>query len=167
MATIANALNALCLMTDQLSPVLPAIETQPVILLVEDDPNDALIAERAIKQSGIARWIIRLHDGDEAIKYLSGEAPYSDRKASPLPVLILLDLKMPRVSGFDVLTWIRERPEVASIPVVVLTGSGLARDRTEAEKLGAVGYEVKPVDFNDLLDIVENIGTRWLKPAQN
>jgi CheY-like chemotaxis protein len=154
-------------MTDQLSPVLPAIETQPVILLVEDDSNDALIAERAIKQSGIARWIIRLHDGEEAIKYLSGQAPYNDRKTSPLPVLVLLDLKMPRVSGFDVLAWIHNQPDLASIPVVVLTGSGLARDRSEAEKLGAVGYEVKPVDFNDLLDIVGNIGTRWLKPTEN
>jgi len=69
---------------------------------------------------------------------------------------------MPKTTGFDVLAWLHARPEMASIPVVVLTGSGLASDRTEAQKLGAVGYEVKPVDFTALITIVKSIGVRWL-----
>ena len=70
-------------MSGQPSPLLPAIKTEPVSLLVEDDSNDALIAERAFKQAGVAHWMIRLHDGEEAIKYLSGQPPYEDRKANP------------------------------------------------------------------------------------
>ena len=161
-----DAVTVLGFMISEASPVLPAIETMPAILLVEDDPNDALIAQRAFKQAGVPHWIIRLPDGEEAIKYLSGKGQYSDRKANPLPVLVLLDLKMPKITGFDVLTWIRTRPELASIPVVILTGSGLERDRAEAQKLGAVGYEIKPVDFNALLNIIHSIGTRWLKPVE-
>jgi CheY-like chemotaxis protein len=150
-------------MDSQLEPAPQATENQRVILLVEDDDNDALLARRALARAGVLHRIIHLIDGEEAVKYLSGEPPYQDRVANPIPALVLLDLKMPKITGLDVLTWLQTRPDLASLPVVVLTGSIQERDRTNAQKLGAVGYEVKPVDFSALLNIVQNIGTRWLK----
>jgi CheY-like chemotaxis protein len=128
-----------------------------LILLVEDDPNDALIAQQALRKAGISNPITHLQDGEEAIQYLSAEAPFADRAKYPLPCLILLDLKMPKYSGFDVLEWIHTRPEVARIPVVVLTGSIYAEDRRRAHTLGALAYEIKPVDHSGLAAIAKNI----------
>jgi CheY-like chemotaxis protein len=154
-------------MNGQPHPAPTATETQPIILLVEDEPDDALLAKRALERAGVAHRIVHLKDGEEAIKYLSGEAPYNDRNAHPLPILVLLDLKMPKINGFEVLTWLQSRKELASIPVVVLTGSVHDRDRLDADKLGAVGYEIKPLDFPTLLDIVQGIGNRWLDRPPN
>ncbi len=148
-------------MTDERGPALP------VILLVEDDPNDAVLAERALAKGCVPHRVFRLHDGDEALNYLRGEPPFNDRKAHPLPILILLDLKMSRVTGFQVLTWLKTRPELSAIPVVVLTGSILGRDRAEAHCLGAAGYEIKPVEFTALLNIIQSIGIRWLNQPSN
>ena len=131
-----------------------------VILLVEDDLNDALLAEKALRKAGILHPIIHLNDGEEAIKYFSGEAPFDDRTRHPLPMLVLLDLKMPKLTGFDVLTWLQNRPELAAIPVVVLTGSIHPEDIANAKKLGAVGYEVKPVNFAQLVSMAETLRFR-------
>src|SRR3954471_2172026 len=110
----------------------------PIILLVEDDPNDALLAERALRKAGVTHKIIHLHDGEEAIKYLGGESEFTDRVKHPLPRLVLLDLKMPKLTGFDVLTWLQSRPEIAAmVPVVVLTGSIHPQDIEDARRLGA------------------------------
>jgi CheY-like chemotaxis protein len=151
-------------MNGQPTSTSPATADQRVILLVEDDSNDALLCKRALARTGMPHRLMHVLDGEEAIKYLSGEAPYNDRQAYPAPALILLDLKMPKITGLDVLTWLQTRPDLAALPVVVLTGSIHERDRTDAKKLGAVGYEVKPVDFSALLGIIQNIGTRWLNP---
>jgi CheY-like chemotaxis protein len=128
--------------------------TSQVILLVEDDHNDALLAQRALKDAGAAQRVVHLCDGEEAIKYLNGDPPYQDRQTHPPPALVLLDLKMPKLTGFDVLAWLQERPQLAAhIPVVVLTGSIHGEDMKRAKQLGAVGYEMKPVAFIDLVQI--------------
>ena len=130
------------------------------ILLVEDDPNDALISQKALRKAGVSNPIIHLHDGEEAMQYLSGEPPFDDRAKYPAPILILLDIKMPKFTGFDVLEWMQTRPGVADIPVVVLTGSIYADDRRRAQHLGAIGYEIKPVDHSELAAIASNIRLR-------
>lgn len=128
-----------------------------VILLVEDDPNDALITQQFLGRAGITHRVVHVKDGWEAINYLAGKAPFNDRLACPLPVLILLDLKLPKYSGFDVLTWLLTKPALAKIPVVVLTGSIHAEDRKRATELGAIGFEIKPVDTTQFTAIVNNI----------
>src|SRR2546423_7600514 len=110
----------------------------PVILLVEDEEDDAFLEQRALEKSGVPHRLIWVQDGEEAINYLSGEPPFDDRKSHPLPVLVFLDLKMPKVCGLEVLAWLKTRPDLASLRVVVLTGSILATDRAEAQRLGAV-----------------------------
>jgi CheY-like chemotaxis protein len=135
-------------------------DTAP-ILLVEDD---ALVAERALRKAGVSTPIQRIHNGEEAINYLAGYTPFHYRARYPLPSLILLDLKMPKLTGFDVLTWLQSRPELRSIPVVVLTGSMLPSDRQQAQQLGAVGFEVKPVEFEHIVAIAQNVKLRLSNP---
>ena len=137
-----------------------------IILLVEDDPNDALLAQRALQRAGASQEILHLQDGEEAINYLSGKPPFGDRSRYPMPSLVLLDLKMPRMSGFDVLSWLQAQPQLAALPVVVLTGSIEPQDFENAKKLGAVGYEVKPIDFGKLVEIAKGIDARWLGQLQ-
>jgi len=132
------------------------------ILLVDDDPNDVLLVQRAMKKAGLSYPLIHKLDGEETIDYLSGKPPYSDRTKYPLPALILLDIKMPKMSGFDVLTWIQNQLFLTKIPVVILTASSRIEDQNEAEKLGAAGYRTKPVDFADLVNIIRDVDARWL-----
>ena len=133
------------------------MEPAPVILLVEDDPNDALITQKALRQVGLNHKVIHVHDGWEAMTYLAGKPPFNDRSTCPLPVLILLDIKMPKYSGFDVLTWLHSRSELAKVPVVILTGSIYEGDRKRATELGAIGYEVKPVDSTSLVEMANRL----------
>jgi CheY-like chemotaxis protein len=135
-----------------------------VILLIEDDENDALIATRALRQAGVTSPITHLRDGEEAINYLSGFSPFHDRSVHPLPNLILLDLKMPKFTGLDVLTWLQSQPDLAKIPVIILTGSVHPEDRKEAKRLGAVGYEVKPVEFEHIVAIAQTVKLRLPQP---
>jgi CheY-like chemotaxis protein len=150
------------IMSALLSPEPSASSTTGVILLVEDDHDDAVISQRALTMAGIRNRVIHLRDGEEAIKYLSREFPYDDPRENPLPALVLLDLKMPKLGGFDVLNWLKERRELSATPVVVLTGSIQQRDRIEAGGLGASAFQVKPVDFTDLITIIQDIGSQWL-----
>src|SRR3954467_409184 len=96
-----------------------SVEKGPVILLVEDDVDDAFFVERALNKAGVQHQLVHLRDGAEAIRYLRGEGDYQDRKENPMPSLILLDLKMPTVSGLEVLSWLQKRPDLAKVPVVV------------------------------------------------
>ena len=129
-----------------------------IVLLVEDDDNDALLAEKALRDSGAFRQVIRLAAGEVAINYLNGDPPYEDRNSYPLPALVLLDLKMPKLTGFDVLTWLQSHPRLMSeVRVVVLTGSIIPEDMKRAKELGAVGFEIKPVEFSKLVDIARKI----------
>jgi Response regulator containing CheY-like receiver, AAA-type ATPase, and DNA-binding domains len=135
---------------------------QVAILFIDDDSNDVLLVQRALNKAGLSYPLIHKRDGEEAIDYLSGKPPYSDRAKHPLPELILLDIKMPKINGFDVLGWLQRQPALAKIPVVILTASVRVEDRSEAEKLGAVGYRTKPVDFGELVNIIRDVDARWL-----
>jgi CheY-like chemotaxis protein len=135
---------------------------QAAILFVDDDSNDMLLVQRALNKAGLSYPLIHKRDGEEAIDYLSGNPPYFDRAKHPLPRLILLDIKMPKMNGFDVLGWLQRQPALAKIPVVILTASVRVEDQSEAEKLGAAGYRTKPVDFGELVDIIRDVDARWL-----
>jgi CheY-like chemotaxis protein len=126
------------------------------VLHVEDDPNDTLLLEHACRKAGVVFDLRAVSDGDQAIAYLRGLDDFSDRARHPLPNLILLDLKMPRLSGFDVLAWLRENlPNGA--PVVVLTSSNHDADVKRAYDLGAKSYLVKPVGFEALVELVKTL----------
>ncbi|MDX2243865.1 MAG: response regulator [Leptolyngbyaceae cyanobacterium bins.302] len=132
------------------------------ILLVEDSTNDVLLIRRAFRKATITAPLHTVSNGDEAVAYLSGAAPYNDRAQHPLPVLILLDLKLPRRSGAEVLQWLRQQPILKRIPVVVLTASREYIDINRVYDLGANAYMVKPVMFDDLVQIVGTLNLHWL-----
>lgn len=132
------------------------------ILLVEDDPNDALLIQRAFRKANLMNPMKVVEDGEEAVAYLSGRGVYADREEYPLPTLILLDLKLPRKSGLEVLEWMREQPGLKRLPVVVLTSSREAPDINRAYELGANSYLVKPGGFDDLLEMVRTVGMYWM-----
>jgi CheY-like chemotaxis protein len=132
------------------------------ILLVEDDADDVLLIKRAFLKAKIANPIQVVSDGDEAVAYLSGAGRYCDRGHFPLPVLILLDLKLPRRSGFEVLEWLRSQPELKRTPVVILTSSKETVDINRAYEIGVNSYLLKPVTFEALQEIVQTINVYWL-----
>src|ERR1041385_2090882 len=118
-----------------------------LILLAEDRPDDVMLVLRSFERAGIKNPIRVVPDGEKAIAYLGGSGAFSDRQAHPLPELILLDLKMPRMDGFKVLRWIRTHPKLSRLRVVVLTSSENIRDVNLAYSLGANSFLVKPMDF--------------------
>jgi len=132
------------------------------ILLVEDDEVDIELLRRAFRDARIANPLIEVKDGRAALHYLSGDDAYADRARYPIPFLILLDLRLPRLSGFEVLEWIRDQPDLAELIVVVLTTSDHVPDATKAHKLGANSYLVKPGNFTELVEMVKGIKGRWL-----
>ena len=136
--------------------------TDFVMLLVEDDPNDILLIQRAFAKACLVNPLKIVRDGEEAFNYLSGNGEFSDRGRFPLPSLILLDLKLPRKSGLEILQWLREQPGLKSIPVIVLTSSKESSDVSRAYDLGANSYLVKPVGFEGLLELVKSIGMYWM-----
>jgi CheY-like chemotaxis protein len=119
-------------------------QSTPPLLLVDDDPEDLFLLQRALKKAGIDLPQRIATNGEQAITYLSGTGTFADREAFPIPQAVLLDLKMPFVSGFEVLEWIRARPQLSGVQVTVLTGSSIDRDRQRALDLGAKGYLIKP-----------------------
>jgi len=135
---------------------------QSTVLLVEDDANDALLVRRAFRLASIANPVQTVEDGEEAVAYLSGKPPYADRDRYALPVLMLLDLKLPRKSGLEVLQWLRQQAVLKRLPVVVLTSSREAADVNRAYDLGANSYLVKPVAFESLLDMVKMLNLYWM-----
>src|SRR6266705_4685820 len=132
------------------------------ILLVEDDDSDILLLRRAFRNAHIANPLIEVRDGQAAIQYLSGQGDYTDRTRYPIPFLILLDLRLPNLSGFEVIAWLREQPQLAHLIVVVLTASDHVPDVTKARDLGANSYLVKPGTFQELVEMVKRIKVRWL-----
>lgn len=133
------------------------------ILLVEDNPDDVLLIQRAFRKARVTHPLQQVGDGEEAINYLDGTGAYSDRQQYPLPGLLLLDLKIPRKSGLEVLAWLKEQPGLHRLPVVVFTSSREESDIQRAYDLGANSYLVKPVNFNALLEIVQTLGLYWLQ----
>ena len=130
------------------------MESQGDILLAEDDDNDVFFMRRALQKAGIEFPLQVIHDGQQAIDYLKGEGKFSDREQHPLPSIMLLDLKMPFLDGFEVLSWIGSQPSMKGIPVVVLTSSAEERDRRKAAELGAKAYFVKPPKPETLKEIL-------------
>lgn len=133
------------------------------ILLVEDNYNDILLIQRAFRQAKIKQPMKQVSDGKEAIAYLSREGKYADQKTYPIPLLILLDLKLPRCSGLEVLAWIRQQPTLRRLLVVVLTSSRENSDLNQAYDLGINSYLVKPVDFQDFVRLIEMVDSYWLQ----
>jgi CheY-like chemotaxis protein len=133
-----------------------------IILLVEDNPTDVLLIQRAFRKANLSVPLQVVGDGEVAVQYLSGQEPYGDRRSYPLPVLILLDLKLPRKSGTEVLAWLQEQPVLKRLPVVVLTSSKEYADINNVYDLGANAYMVKPVAFDNLVDIVKTLNMHWL-----
>jgi CheY-like chemotaxis protein len=132
------------------------------ILHVEDDPNDALLFQHACRKAGVRFELHAVSDGDEAISYLRGTESFSDRNKHPMPELILLDLKMPRLSGFDLLAWLRQEATFKKLPVIVLTSSNHETDVKRAYDLGANSYLVKPVGFDALVEVARTIHGYWM-----
>ena len=132
------------------------------IMLVEDNPNDEALTIRALKKSNDMNEIVVARDGVEALNYLFGEGSYSGRDASVMPDLILLDLKLPRINGLEVLKSIRTDERTKLVPVVILTSSKEKRDLTECYALGANSYIRKTVNFVEFRNTMEQLGLYWL-----
>jgi CheY-like chemotaxis protein len=132
------------------------------ILLVEDDPNDVMLIRKAVQKtlSGIPLAVVS--NGQEAIDYLKGEGQYGDRALHPFPDIVLLDLKMPLMNGFEVLRWVRQQPRLKRLPVIVLTGSVQDNDARLAYELGANSYVIKPTDFNQLIETMRTLTNFWV-----
>jgi CheY-like chemotaxis protein len=128
-----------------------------VILLVEDDPDDVFFLRHAFRKAGVRQAVRVVPDGREAIDYLGGAGPYGDRARHPLPCLVLLDIKLPKESGLDVLRWLRGRTEHKDLPVVMLTSSDLPADRAEASRHRIEAYQVKPMRMDDLVRMAHGI----------
>jgi len=137
------------------------------ILIADDDRNDILIFERSLKAAGVLNPLNVVRDGAEAVDYLAGEGVYADRAQYPLPDLMLLDLKMPKLDGFDVLTWWRENGQGGRFPIIVLSGSALPQDIEMSRMLGAFAYRVKPGDAEGLSKLAEEVRDRWLALEPN
>jgi len=140
------------------------------ILLVEDNPNDAELAVHALRKSFLANQIEHVEDGVEALDFLFRRGEWADRAGDPLPRLILLDIKLPRVDGLEVLKQIKADPATRNIPVVILTASAEQRDVVAGYALGVNGYVVKPFDFKQFTESVRTLGMYWLllnRPVQD
>jgi CheY-like chemotaxis protein len=128
-----------------------------LILLVEDCAEDASLVQVAFKKWGITNTIRVVPDGEQAVEYLAGRGGFADRRQHPLPCLAILDLKLPTMSGFEVLQWIRVQPGLENLPVVVLSGTKNLTDFDQAHKLGANACVVKSLDLSELYDLIEHI----------
>jgi len=133
------------------------------ILLVEDDPNDVLLVRKAAQNTLAGIPISVAPNGEEAVNYLSGAGAYADRAKYPFPDIVLLDLKMPVMNGFEVLRWVRSQPSLKRLPVIIFTGSVHESDTKTAYEEGANSYLIKPGNFNDLVETMRNVGEFWLR----
>lgn len=139
------------------------------ILLVEDNPRDGDLTIRALKKRNLANKVVWVKDGEEALEYLFARGRYDDRNIKDKPKVVLLDLKMPKVDGLEVLKEIRTHEETKKIPVVILTSSNEEKDIVQSYEYGVNSYIVKPVDFRKFLDSVADVGLYWMllnKPVQ-
>jgi len=136
------------------------------ILLVEDDENDAMLLRMAFERNSIANPVQWVKDGLEAVAYLNGDGIYSDRAKYPFPEVLLLDLKMPRMTGLELLAWIAEHPEFKVIPTIIMTSSKQELDIESAYKLGANTYMTKPIAFDQLAQMVKLTHEYWAMSAK-
>ena len=127
--------------------------SSPIILLAEDLEDDVIIVRKALVQAFVDNPLRVVRDGEEAISYLGGVGKFGDRSEFPLPGLLLLDIKMPRVDGFEVLQWVRSQPQFRKLPVIILTSSEELHDMKRAYQLGANSFLLKPLNFKDARQI--------------
>ena len=135
---------------------------EKMILLIEDNPDDAALTLRALKKNNIKNEVVVAHDGAEALDYFFGTGSYAGRDLTIMPQLTLLDLKLPKVDGLDVLRRVRANELTRLLPVVILTSSNEEQDRINGYGLGANSYVRKPVDFRQFVDAVRQLGLYWL-----
>ena len=140
---------------------------QVPILLAEDDKNDVFLMRRGLHKAGVPNPLIVVENGREVIDYLAGNGEYGARDKFPLPGLMLLDLKMPWMDGFDVLAWLRSRKQFDSLPVVVLTSSKLQSDVDRSRQFGVYDYRVKPQALEDLVRLLDDVRKCWLDERFN
>ncbi len=133
-----------------------------ILLLVEDDPNDEELTIRALRKNNIANEIVVVRDGEEALDFLFGQGKYAGRDTSVLPDVVLLDLRLPKLDGLEVLQRIRADERTKTLPVVVLTSSDEEQDMVDSYKFGANSYVRKPVDFLEFASAVRELGLYWL-----
>jgi CheY-like chemotaxis protein len=138
-------------------------QSTPFILVAEDEETDAMILRRAFRDANVPCSITVVSDGSRVIDYLEGNGPYQDRTVYPAPSLLLMDLKMPRMNGFDVLQWLADKPAFRELPVVVLSSSAHATDIEKALATGARDYQIKPLQLSAWVEMVKTIVARWLK----
>ena len=151
-------------MTEEETETLDETETidETEILLVEDNPTDAELTMRALKRKNLINKLVWVKDGAEALDFLFAKGEYSNRNVEDLPKLILLDLRMPKVDGLEVLHEIKADERTRKIPVVILTSSKEDRDIVESYKLGVNSYVSKPVEFDEFIDAVSTMGFYWI-----
>lgn len=137
------------------------MKTKWPMLLAEDDPNDVLLFERSVVKSGVGAWLHVARNGEEAIEYLKGEGDYGDRSMHPLPRLVVTDLKMPRVNGFELLEWLKEHEQCRFVPTIVLSSSNDPKDIQRAYELGVNCYLVKPQTFDELSEVIRMMLGFW------
>ncbi len=133
-----------------------------IVLLVEDNPDDEALTLRALHKHNMANEIVVARDGQEALDFLFGEGKYSDRDTSILPQVILLDLKLPKIDGLEVLARLRSNEQTRHVPVVILTSSNHEQDMVRCYDLGANSYVRKPVDFEQFIEAAHQLGLYWL-----
>lgn len=138
-----------------------ALGKDDLLLVAEDNPDDAILLRRALSKAGIPSRLKIVTDGEEMLLYLQAKGAYSDRRANPMPSLIILDLKMPRRNGLEVLAWIAENRDLAVVPTIVLSASNLENDVRSAYHLGANTYFVKPTNFEELVDTMRMVESYW------
>ena len=136
------------------------------ILVVDDSKDDVFLLCRAFTRAGLDPSLIHVRDGEEAVDYLSGENGFTDRSRYPLPRLMLLDIKMPKLDGFDVLRWLLTRKDLEKIPVVMLSSSFQQEDVVRAKVLGATDYLTKPTGFEGFTQVVQTIASKWLPSTE-
>jgi two-component system response regulator len=135
---------------------------EPILLLVEDNPDDEALTVRAFKKANVRNRIVVARDGVEALDYLLGSGAHTGRDAGVTPQVVLLDIKLPKIDGLEVLRRIRADARTKLLPVVILTSSSEERDMIEGYRLGANGYVRKPVDFNHFAEAVRHLGLYWV-----
>lgn len=137
------------------------------VLHVDDDPNDSTLLQVACAKADVGFELLNVHEPHEVIEYLSGKGKYADRSQYQMPELVLLDMKMPRATGLDILKWIRRESPVRHLPVIVLSGSELTDDMQRAFADGANSYLVKPPNFDSLVKLVQHINAQLPSVAKH
>lgn len=139
------------------------LPTNRAILFADDEASDRFLMSQAWKEVGITQRLAAVEDGEEAVDYLTGAGAFADRAKNPLPCLVILDLNMPRMNGFETLQWIRKSEQWKVLPVIVLSASAHPRDVALAYSLGAFAYVTKPSTANELIELVSAIKAFWLR----